>query len=158
VPDVVKHLRWAAGVAVTTALVLATIEFIPHGATPLLSRLSSHDRVELYKQVATATASLLGFLIAAVAILVSLDVNREIVQDLKRGESFTLLIVNLLAAIVFLFLATIVGIIGAIFDDGKPGSDAFELAWELLVLAGFAELALGLFFFAIVTYKVAKYE
>jgi hypothetical protein len=71
----------------SAAVVVLAFEFITlKGGTAVVGRLDGQDRVELYKQITTISASLLGFLIAAVAILVSLDPNRKIVDELKRGK------------------------------------------------------------------------
>jgi hypothetical protein len=152
------RLRYAGGIFLGAAAVVSLWEFVPHGSTPFLSRLDMRDRVELYKQIATVTASLLGFMIAAVAILVSLDLRRRIVEELQRGESFSLLVINLLAAILFLFLTTTASVAGAIFDDGKAGSDTFEFVYEVLAVTALVELMVGLFFFGVVTYKAATYD
>src|SRR4051794_14709781 len=111
-------VRHPALIVVAAAVLIFVLEpLVFAGPTPLVGRLAANDRVEIYKQIATVTGSLLGFLITAVAILVSLDARRQIVDDLHRGEAFSLLIVNLLAAIVLFFLTTSLGLAGAVFDD-----------------------------------------
>jgi len=113
----VVRLRHVAGIfAGAVILVFVVDPWAISGPFPLIGRLEPKDRVELYKQVSTVTATLLGFLITAVAILVSLDLRRQIVEELHRGEAFSLLVVNLLAAVVFLFAATGLGIAAAILD------------------------------------------
>jgi len=153
------RLRHVAVILVVAALAVFVVEPVVFpGATPLVVRLDPDDRVEFYKQVTTVTATFLGFLITAIAILVSLDVKRRIVEDLKRGESFSLLIVNLLAAVVLLFATTCLGIAGVVADDGAHGAELFEALWQTALLGSMIEFALGLFFFAVVTYKVAAYK
>lgn len=126
--------------------------------TPLIDRLSGKDRVAFYKQVSTVAASLLGFLITAVAILVSLDMRRRIVEDLRRGEAFSLLIVNMLAAVAFLFILTVAGIAGGMFDDGVQGAPGFGRFYETVLTASLLELGLSGFYFGLVTYKVASHD
>jgi hypothetical protein len=121
------------------------------GRTPLLARLSDEDRSSFYGLVIPVSASLLGFYIAAVAILAQLDPSRAIVDELKRGESFSLLIANMLFAILLLFALTFVGIAGSVVDGSCPVMALYE--W--LLLGTVLELALSGAFFSIVTYKVA---
>jgi hypothetical protein len=154
-------LRHVAVIVAFAAVVVFLVEplifsVIVSGHTPLLGRLGYKDRVELYKQVSTVSATLMGFIITAVAILVSLDLKRQIVSELHRGEAFPLLVVNLLACVVLLFIATGLGIAGAIFDDGPDGADFFEALWQTVIGASVLELILGLSFFGLVTYKVAS--
>jgi hypothetical protein len=154
----IRRYRHAALLVLLAAVVIVIAELIARGSNSLVGGLGHQDRVELYKQVTTVTASLLGFFIAAVAILVSLDPTRAIVRDLKRGEAFSLLIVNMLAAILLLFLTTALGVAGAVFDDGQPGAAGFEWVYQWLLLASLLELGLTGVLFAVVTYKAAAYE
>ena len=124
------------------------------GPTPLISGLASADRADLYNQVIVVTAGLLGFIVAAIAILVSLDGERQIVEELRRGESFRLLIANMLAAMTLLFILTLMGIAGSVLESTGPAS-TFETVYEWLMLGTTMELILVGFFFALVTYKVA---
>jgi hypothetical protein len=149
----IRHVLLLFGAVVVLVALVEPAAF--SGPVPLISRLDGPDRVDLYKLITTVTASLLGFLIASVAILVTLDINRIIVEQLRRGEAFSLLIINLLAAILFLFLTTVGGVIGAIVDDGTNGADLFECLYEVSLLTSLLELGLGGFYFALVTYKVA---
>jgi hypothetical protein len=151
-----RHVVVLAGLAALLVWVVAPL--ICSGTTPFIDRLSGEDRVEFYKQVSTISASLLGFLITAVAILVSLDMRRRIVEDLHRGESFSLLVVNLLAAVAFLFLLTVAGVAGGMFDDGEQGAAMFGKFYETFLLASLFELGLGGFYFGLVTYKVASHD
>jgi hypothetical protein len=151
-----RHVGLIGGFAVLVVFLLEPLVFT--GATPLITRLDANDRSELYKQVTTVAATFLGFLITTIAILVSLDVKRRIVEELKRGEAFSLLIVNLLAAVVLLFITMCLGIAGIVTDDGARGARLFEALWQAALLASMIEFALGLFFFALVTYKVASHK
>ena len=126
--------------------------------SPLLARLDAQERVDLYAQITGLTGVLLGFVVTAIAILASLDIRRRIVEDLQRGESFSLLIVNLLAAVALLLATTTLGIVGTIHDDGNVPSRLFESVYQFLVLASLLELVIGLCFFGLVTYKVAAHE
>jgi hypothetical protein len=131
----------------------------PHvisGTTPLISGLSEVNRIDLYNQVIVVTASLMGFIVAAIAILVSLDGGRKIVEELKRGASFQLLITNMLAAVFLLFTITTMGIAGSVLEGSAPTSTTFEAIYEWLLIGTSMELVLVGFFFAIVTYKVAS--
>lgn len=125
---------------------------------PLLGSLHEEDRASLYGALITVSATLMGFLITAVAILVSLDMRRKVVEELQRGESFTLLVVNLLAAVFFLLIVTVMSIIGSVGADGIGGAVGFASVYEWLALSALFEIALGGFFFGLVTYKVAAYD
>lgn|GEM_PF-3647827 len=137
--------------AAAVAIVFLVEPLVFDGSTPLLGRLADESRVGLYEQVVPVAASLLGFYIAAVAILAGLDSRREIVAQLKRGEAFALLIANMLVAILLLFVLTFLGLVGASLDPGK----VFQVIYEWLALGTLGELALSGFYFALVTYKVA---
>lgn len=153
------RVRYVLGlVAFAVFLVWVVQPIVFSHPLPLLSRLDGHDRTELYKQVTAVGAGLLGFLITAVAILVSLDARRRIVEELHRGEAFSLLVVNILAAVLLLFVLSALGVIGSIGDDGVDGANGFESVYEAVLLASLFELALGGFYFALVTYKAATYD
>ncbi len=122
--------------------------------TPFLLRLSDESRSTLYEQIIPVSGSMLGFYIAAVAILAQLDHGRKIVLDLKRGESFGLLIANMLITILLLFVLTVLGVLGAVQAPGHVFMEIYE--WTLLATLG--ELALSGLYFAVVTYKVAVYH
>ena len=144
--------RYTAGLLAVAAFLVFVVEpIIFTGATPLIGRLEAESRVSLYEQLVPVTASLLGFYIAAVAILTALDSRREIVEELKRGEAFPLLIVNMLGAILLLFVLTILGVLGSVLDPGC----GFQAGYEWITLGTLLELALSGFFFAVVIYKAA---
>lgn len=151
------RLRHVAAIACAAAAIVATAALLLPN-TPLLCSLGDEDRCELFGQMTTVVVTLMGFLITAVAILVSLDRGREIVKELKRGESFALLVLNLLAAVLLLFLLTVLSVLGAMRPDGLGDSAAFAVIYEWLVIFALAEIALGGFYFCVVTYKVASYE
>ena len=152
--DKARHSLLIAG----AATVLVAVEPLCGGTMPLLARLSPSSRDSLYGQLTTVSAGLLGFMITAVAILVSFDSRRQIVKELKRGESFALLIVNMLAAIVFLFATTVLGLAGPELDAGARAARAYEYVYEGFVVATVFELLLTGFYFAVVTYKVAAHR
>jgi hypothetical protein len=150
-------IRHVLVLLVAAALVVFVAEpIVISGPTPLISGLAEADRIDLYNQVIVVTASLLGFIVAAIAILVSLDVGRKIVEELKRGESFKLLIANMLTVVVLLFILTSTGIAGSVLEGGSGASYGFEAAYEWLLLGTGMELILVGFYFALVTYKVAS--
>lgn len=149
------------GIICAVAVGLLALEAVLLGevfdtSVPLLSRLGHTDRVEFYKQVATLSGALLGFILTAVAILVSLDGARKIVQHLQLGESFSLLVVNLLWGAALLFVTATISISGAVFDDGLGGSSAFEWIYEGLLTATFLEVVFALGLFAVVMFRVAE--
>lgn len=144
-----RHAVFLLALAAFAVFILEPL--VISGRTPLIERLSDEDRSSFYELVIPVSASLLGFYIAAVAILAQLDPNRKIVGELKRGESFSLLIANMLFAILLLFALTFVGIAGSVLD----GSCAVMAIYEWLLLGTVFELALSGAFFSIVTYKVA---
>ncbi len=153
-----QRLRHIAGIAVFAAAAIFIIEPWVFSNTPLLASLSDKDRAELYKQLTTAAVTLMGFLITAVAILVSLDKGREIVKELRRGESFSLLVLNLLAAVLLLFVITLMSIVGAVRADAIGAAPLFVALYEWLAIWALAEIGLGGFYFCVVTYKVAAHE
>jgi hypothetical protein len=155
---IVKRLRHIAGIAVGAAIGIYLVEPRIFSSAPLISSLSDKDLADLYKQLATAGVTLMGFLITAVAILVSLDRGREIVKELKRGESFSLLVLNLLAAVLLLFVITLMSIVGAVRADAIGAADVFVGLYEWLLLWTVAEICLGGFYFCAVTYKVASHQ
>lgn len=150
-------LRHVGYVLVGAAAVVFLIEpTVFTGSTPLIARLSDADRADLYNQLIVVTASLLGFTVTAISILVLLDAKRKIVEELKRGESFKLLIVNMLAVVLLLFVLTLMGIAGSVLE-ADSASSLFERFYEWLMLAATIELAITGFFFGVVTYKVAAH-
>jgi hypothetical protein len=152
-------IRHVLGLLAVATVVVFTVEpIVVAGPTPLISGLAEANRIDLYNQVIVLTASLLGFILAAVVILVSLDAGRKIVEELKRGESFKLLIANMLVAMLLLFILTIMGIAGSVLEGGSGASSAFEAIYEWLLLGTAMELILVGFFFGLLTYKVAAYK
>lgn len=144
-----RHALFLLALAAFVVFILEPIAI--SGPTPLMGRLGDEDRSSFYELVIPVSASLLGFYIAAVAILAQLDPNRKIVEELKRGESFSLLIANMLFAILMLFALTFVGIAGSVLD----GRRAMMAVYEWLLLGTVLELALSGVLFSVVTYKVA---
>lgn len=142
---------------IAAACVLAVEPLLFSGSTPLISRLSIADRASMFDSTTTVAATLMGFLIAAVAILVTLDISRQIVAELRSNESFLLLIINLLAAIALLLAVTVVGLMGSVQEDWIADERGFQVIYEVLLLASFLEVLLAGFFFGAVTYKVGKY-
>jgi hypothetical protein len=151
-----QRLRYTAVITLAAAILVFAIEprFLP--SSPLLGSLSSKARESLYDQISVASVTLMGFLITAVAILVALDRSRQIVKELRRGESFSLLVLNLLAAVVLLFALGLASIAGA--AGLAPTCDVYLRFIEWLGLLVIAEVLLGGFFFCVVTYKVASYD
>lgn len=151
-------LRHAICVAVIAALVVFLAEpLLRDGA--LMGKLARGDRLDVYKQLAAITATLLGFLIAAVAILVQLDVERQIVKELRGSDAFPMLVANLLVACMALLAVTLLGLAGAFgADSAKTGHAGFERAYEFTGLMALLEFMLGGFYFAVVTYKVAAHD
>src|SRR5579859_6985564 len=112
-------------------------------------------RGTMYSQSTIIAVTLLGFVIAAVAILVSMDPRRPIVDELRRGESFTLLILNMLVTIVGLFWTTAMALIGSLVDDSTKPAKIYETVFESVGLSTIFELMMTGFLFAVVTYKLA---
>jgi hypothetical protein len=152
-----SRLRHVGAIACAAAAIVALAALLVENS-PLLCSLGDEDRAELYRQMTTVAVTLMGFLITAVAILISLDRGREIVMELKRGESFALLVLNLLAAALLLFVLTVLSVLGAIRPDGLGDAAAFAAIYEWLALFALAEIALGGFYFCVVAYKVASHE
>jgi hypothetical protein len=151
------RLRHVGSIAVVGAALVFLVEPSVLASSPLLGTLSEQARDDLYKQLTTVAITLMGFLITAVAILVSLDRGRQIVKELRRGESFSLLILNLLAAVIALFAMTLMTIMGSASLDGIGDACAFLRCLEWLCLVSSAEIVLGGFYFCVVTYKVASH-
>lgn len=151
------RLRHVGLIGLTAALVVGAAAPILSNA-PLLCSLGDDDRGELYGQMTTVSVTLMGFLITAVAILVSLDRGREIVKELRRGESFALLVLNLLAAVLLLFLLTALSLLGSVRPDDLGDAAAFAVVYEWLAVFALGEIALGGFYFCAVTYQVSSHE
>jgi hypothetical protein len=160
--DVAIHkstLRYPLIILTAAALVSGIVEHATLGApSPLLARLSPLARLDLYKQVAPMAATGLGFLVASVAILVSLDPTRKIVCELRTGEAFRLLVANLLAACLWLLVLALLALAGWMCSASLGRSGTFMTVFEVIGYAAVAELLLGGSFFGLVTYKVAKYD
>jgi hypothetical protein len=154
--NLLQRLRYTVAIAVAAAILVFGIEPLLLSTSPLLGSLSTEAREALYDQISVASVTLMGFLITAVAILVALDRSRQIVKQLRRGESFSLLVLNLLAAVVLLFALGLSSIAGA--AGLEPTCDIFLRIVEWLCLFATAEVLLGGFFFCVVTYKVASYD
>ncbi len=150
-------LRHTFGLVVFAAVLVFIAEPIVVVSSPLLATLSEADRMDLYNQMIIVTAGLLGFLVTAVSILVSLDGKRKIVEELKRGESFELLVANMLAAVTLMFVLTLMGIAGSVLENDDGASHLFERAYEWLGIASVLVLVLSGFYFAVLTYKVAAH-
>jgi hypothetical protein len=152
-------LRYPVTIVIIAGAVVGLGEhLILHEPHPVLAHLSNADRLDLYKQTAPITGTALGFLVASVAILVSLDPTRKIVGELRRGEAFSLLVVNLLAACLWLLVLTLMAIAGWTCASALGSSNVFMSIFETIAYASIAELLLGGSFFGYVTYKVARYD
>jgi hypothetical protein len=146
-----------AFLAVAAFVVFGGERWVLTGPTPLLAGLAVADRVNLYNQLIVVSAALLGFILTAITILVSLDAARVIVQELRLGEGFKLLVANMLATVLLLLILTIMGIAGSVVDHAGAAT-TFEAFYEWLVLGTLLELVLAGYYFGLVTYKVAAYE
>jgi hypothetical protein len=155
--SLLMRLRHVSLIALAAALLVGAATPLLSN-TPLLCSLGDDDRGEFYGQMTTVSVTLMGFLITAVAILVSLDRGREIVKELRRGESFALLVLNLLAAVLLLFLLTALSLLGSVRPDGLGDAAAFAVIYEWLAIFALGEIALGGFYFCVVTYQVSSHE
>ena len=152
-------LRHAIACVAAAAIIVFLVEpRFGSDASPLIANLAVSPRGSFYNQVGVVSAALLGFVLTAITILVSLDTGRRIVKELHYGEAFKLLIANMLVTVVLLFLLTMAGITGSSLDASWPPSRAFEMLYEWVGVATVFELVLTGVFFSIVTYKVAAYE
>jgi hypothetical protein len=153
----VARLRHAIYCLVAAGVVVVVEHTAISGTIPLMARLAVAPRSSRYNQITTVSAGLLGFSVAAVAILVSFDAHRRIVKDLQRGESFKLLVANMLATILLLFVVVLVGLIGPEVDGAARAARSYESVYEWLVIASAFELALTGFYFGVATYAVASH-
>ncbi len=153
----VVRLRHAIYSLAGAGVVVAIEHIAISGTIPLMARLAVASRSSLYNQITTVSAGLLGFIVAAVAILVSFDAHRRIVKDLQRGESFKLLVANMLATILLLFVVVLLGLIGPEVDGAARAAGSYESVYEWLVIASTFELAMTGFYFAVATYAVASH-
>jgi hypothetical protein len=144
-----RYALWILAFAAVSVFVLEPL--ILSGTTPLVAQLSAEDRGAFYGRIIPISGSLLGFYIAAVSILAQLDPGRKIVSELKRGESFSLLIANMLVTILLLFLLTFVGLAGSL----DTGCRLLMALYEWLLLSTVIELVFSGLLFSVVTYKVA---
>lgn len=151
-------LRHALIIVVVTLLLVALEPVALSGSTPLISGLAQPDQVTLYDDVIVVSAGLLGFFVAAVAILVSLDRSRRVVQEIQRGKSFELLVANMLVTIGLLFVLTLQGVVGAVAENGAEASAWFQRSYEWVAFASIGELILTGRYFSVVMYKVAQHK
>ena len=156
--EILDKSRYSLAILGGALLILAAEPLVLSGSTPVISGMAQADRSSLFDQVIVVTASLLGFMITAVAILVSLDGARDIVKRLKRGESFHLLVATMLWTIGVLFLLTLLGIVGAASETDAGASKWFERAYEWMGYAATGHVVLTLQYFAVVTYVVARHR
>jgi hypothetical protein len=152
-------IRHALACVTVAALSVFVIEpWLVSGTTPLVASLSLNGRTNLYNQVIIVSAALLGFMLTAITILVSLDTGRRIVRELHYGEAFKLLIANMLATVLLLLVLTLMGIAGSSLDAAQRPAKTFEAFYEWIGVTSVLLLSLTGFYFATVTYKVAAYE
>lgn len=151
-------LRHALIICVVAAVLVVAEPLIFSGSTPLISGLAQADQVTLYNDGIVVSAGLLGFFIAAVSILAALDRTRKVVEEIKRGESFELLIANMLVTIALLFVLTLMGVVGAVIENGKEASGLFQSFYEGISLAAILELVMTGFYFSVVMFKVAAHK
>lgn len=144
-------IRYPIGILAAATLWVVLGERLILSDNTFLAQLSTSKRADVYGQFPGIAGSLLGFLVAAVAILVSLDHSRPIVEELHRGEAFTLLVVNILAGCLWLLGLCVLGVIGS---GWNPQSSVFRSVFEILAYSAFVELAIGGFFFGLVVHKV----
>jgi hypothetical protein len=142
---------------VAALLTFALEPQVVSGTTPAIARLTIDGRANVYDQITIVSTALLGFMLTAITILVSLDGGRKIVKELHYGEAFKLLIVNMLATVLLLLVLTSMGIAGSSLDAGSSPDKTFESFYEWIGVASLFELGLSLFYFSITMYKVAAY-
>ena len=144
--------------AAAAVLVFVVEPWAVSAQTPLISNLSMSTRGNLFNQIVVVSAALLGFILTAITILVSLDGGRKIVKELRYGEAFALLVVNMLATVALLLALTLIGIVATTIDANPVPAQDFETWYEWVGVSTALELVLSGFYFSVVMYKLATYE
>jgi hypothetical protein len=123
-----------------------------------IGHLDPTTRSVLYGSLATSAGALLGLIIASIAILLTLDENRERVAEMQGLDAWKILNTTLLAAAGFLALDLLVSTIALGVDSGVNGRSGIETAVFALSVIAFCEIVVGGLAFAIVVLNLTRRE
>lgn len=113
-------------------------------ATPtLLARASAEERGDVYSSLASTAGALLGFTIAAVAVLVSFKKAGRGARDANLGTARRRLVVVLLVTAAFLGLTLVLATVGLGVDRGASGHEWLEHLALSAAVASIIGLAIG---------------
>ncbi len=122
----------------------------------MIGRLDPGTRGVLYGSIGTSAGALLGLVIAAIAILMTLDPSREAVHEMQSIRAWRILNVTFLVAAAFLAITLVVSTIVLGVDSGKRGIPGLEMAVAAVAAVAFAELAVATAAFAVVVLNITR--
>jgi hypothetical protein len=118
---------------------------------PLLARLDPDTRTTLYGSLASSAGALLGFTIASLAILFTLDPDRPLVKRAQDHQLWAMLNRTLLVAAASLALVLVTATTALALDNGPEPCLPIEVAvFTLTVIAGLNLLIAGIAFALVV--------
>jgi hypothetical protein len=150
-------MRWPVGIALAASAIVCVFDGGPISGDVVLLQTSPEIRAQFYAGMSGTAGAVLGFFVAAIAILASLDPKRKIVAEMRQGESMTLLLVNLLTGCLWILVLAGMSIAGWLMPALGRGP-TFAWTYQVLGVWAFLEFLVGGFFFAVVTVKVARHE
>lgn len=113
-----------------------------------LGRLDGSTRVSLYESMAGSSGALLGFTVASLAILLSLDPDRSAIRRIQEMDTWLVLNRTLVYAASALGLTLIASTIGLAIDGHVVPREQFEVAVSVVSLIATAEFLVGAIAFA----------
>jgi hypothetical protein len=123
---------------------------------PLLARLSPSTRTSLYESVASSSGALLGFSIAALAILFTLDPARPLVRRAQEHQLWGMLNKTLLVAAGSLALTLVASTVALAIDGHTQPRVPIELVVFTLTVVAFLELTIAGIAFALIVLVTAS--
>jgi len=140
---------WGAGVVIVGGGYALWTAFAKHD--PLLARLEPSTRTALYSSIASSAGALLGFTVAALAILFTLDPSRPLVERAQKHQLWQMLNKTLLATAASLALVLIASTTALAIDSHtKPCVVAQAFVFTLTVIATGELLVAGIAFALVV--------
>ena len=122
----------------------------------VLGRLAPGTRSILYGSIATSAAALFGLVIAAIAILTTVDSARPEVKEMRALPAWRLLHITFLAAAGFLASTLLLSTLALGVDSSVDGSPELEMAVVAIAAVAFAELAIATAAFSVVILNLTR--
>lgn len=111
-----------------------------YGLNDLVDRTLEGNRATLYETLASIFASLFGFAVAAVSIILSF-IDRERFTKLREASSYSQLWGFFISAIWWLGVSTIASVLSLIFDNDSSPSYVFSYGMVFLVVFSSLQVA-----------------